>query len=88
MMGGTHRKCSRNMEALSLTVSRLMRVRFGPIELPSYLKRGQMRELDDAEVARLHAALEFQPQVAAPKSLAGHPPGRAQPKPKRARREH
>ncbi len=83
---GRNREVRRLFEALNLTVSRLMRVRFGPIELPSYLKRGQMRELDEQEVARLLAALEFQPQAAAPKSLAGRPPGPAPSKPARQRR--
>jgi len=83
---GRNREVRRLFETLSLTVSRLMRVRFGPIELPSYLKRGQMRELDEQEVARLLAALEFQPQAAAPESLAWRPPGPAPSKPQRQRR--
>jgi 23S rRNA pseudouridine2605 synthase len=65
----------RLFEAVNLMVSRLMRVRFGPIDLPSYLKRGQIRELDEAEIARLLAALDFQlPAQAAPsKSTAARP---------------
>lgn len=70
---GRNREVRRLFEALHLTVSRLMRVRFGPIALPSHLKRGQMRELDEAELARVLAALEFQPPAAVPRS----PPGRA-----------
>ena len=85
---GRNREVRRLFEALNLMVSRLMRVRFGPIELPSYLKRGQMRELDQQEVARLFAALEFQPPAAAPKSIAGRPPGPAPSKPQRQRRGH
>ena len=83
---GRNREVRRLFEALHLTVSRLMRVRFGPIELPSHLKRGQMRELDEAEVARLLAALEFQPQSAAPRPGLGHTPGPAPSKPQRQRR--
>ncbi len=67
---GRNREVRRLFEALNLTVSRLMRVRFGPIDLPSHLKRGQMRELDEAEIARLFSVLEFQPSAAAPKSPA------------------
>ena len=70
---GRNREVRRLFEALNLTVSRLMRVRFGPIALPSHLKRGQMRELDDAEIARLYAALEFQTPPMAPKSAAARP---------------
>ena len=81
---GRNREVRRLFEALHLTVSRLMRVRYGPIELPSYLKRGQMRELEETEVARLFAALEFQPQLALPKSPARRPPS---PSPSRHKRE-
>jgi 23S rRNA pseudouridine2605 synthase len=67
---GRNREVRRLFEALHLTVSRLMRVRFGPIALPSRLKRGQTHELDDAEIVRLLAALEFKLPAAAPKSPA------------------
>lgn len=80
---GRNREVRRLFEALHLTVSRLMRVRFGPIALPAHLKRGQMRELDEAEIARLLAALEFPPQAAAPKSAAGRAPRPAPPGRKR-----
>jgi len=40
-----------------VTVSRLIRVRFGPFILPSYLRRGQWRNLEPKEVAALLAAL-------------------------------
>ena len=67
---GRNREVRRLFEALNLTVSRLMRVRYGPIDLPSYLKRGQLHELDETEIARLLAALEFQPQPAAIQAAA------------------
>jgi 23S rRNA pseudouridine2605 synthase len=44
-------------ESLGVTVSRLIRVRFGPFVLPSYLRRGQWRNLDPKEAASLLAAL-------------------------------
>jgi 23S rRNA pseudouridine2605 synthase len=40
-------------EAVGMTVSRLMRVRFGPVNLPSRLKRGKSMELNEAEIGRL-----------------------------------
>jgi 23S rRNA pseudouridine2605 synthase len=68
---GRNREVRRLFEAVNLMVSRLMRVRFGPIDLPSHLKRGQMRELDEAEIARLLAALEFKTPATLPNSAIG-----------------
>jgi 23S rRNA pseudouridine2605 synthase len=47
---GRNRVVRRTFEALGLTVSRLMRVRFGIVNLPPSIKRGKMAELGTGEV--------------------------------------
>ncbi|OIR17197.1 ribosomal large subunit pseudouridine synthase B [mine drainage metagenome] len=47
---GRNRVVRRTFEALGLPVSRLMRVRFGIINLPPRIKRGMMAELGEGEV--------------------------------------
>ena len=50
---GRNREVRRMFEAVGLTVSRLMRVRFGAINLPPRLKRGQTMELDPQQVRQI-----------------------------------
>jgi 23S rRNA pseudouridine2605 synthase len=58
---GRNRIVRRLFEALGLTVSRLMRVRFGTVTLPPRLKRGQYVELAPREVQHLLASLGIHP---------------------------
>lgn len=50
---GRNRLVRRVWEALGFTVSRLIRIRFGSVYLPSGLRRGKHVELGDDEVAEL-----------------------------------
>jgi len=64
---GRNREVRRMFEAVGLTVSRLMRVRYGPVQMPPRLKRGMTLELSPEDV---RALLKYLPEV---KPAASHP---------------
>jgi 23S rRNA pseudouridine2605 synthase len=63
---GRNREVRRLWQAVGFEVSRLMRIRYGPIELPPDLKPGATRAMSRAQVDRLAAAAP--PRPAAPRA--------------------
>lgn len=53
IMEGRYREVRRLFDTIGAKVSRLIRIRYGPVELPPQLKRGQKHELDETEVKQL-----------------------------------
>ena len=68
---GRNREVRKMFEALGLTVSRLIRIRFGKIELPPRLARGKMLELEPAQVKSVLASAGMVIEGAAAPLLAG-----------------
>ena len=67
--GGRNREVRRLWEAAGFEVSRLLRVRYGPVELPRDLRPGSTRPGDPATLERLRAAVRGTPRE------PGVPPG-------------
>ncbi len=57
---GRNREVRRLWESQGVTVSRLMRVRYGTVMLPRYLRPGRWEELDDQLVRELRASVGLQ----------------------------
>ena len=71
---GRNREVRRLFAALGLRISRLMRVRFGSVNLPRGLRRGQFVELAPREVRQLLASLGL--EAPAPATARGERPAR------------
>lgn len=70
---GRNRLVRRLFASAGVTVSRLMRTRFGPFQLPPRLKRGHWLRLDAAEVQRALQQIELQRAGAAPPAPGKRP---------------
>ena len=79
---GRNREVRRLFEHLGLTVSRLIRVRYGPVAMPTRLKRGMREEMSEQDVSALMVwcGLEKPPRTA---SAAGR--GREERAPRKPR---
>jgi 23S rRNA pseudouridine2605 synthase len=62
IMEGRNREVRRLWESQGVTVSRLKRVRYGPMFIPSRIKKGQMYELPLNEMNLLYAAAGLPPR--------------------------
>jgi len=71
---GRNRIVRRTFDALGLPVSRLMRVRFGIINLPPRLKRGMTAELGEGEVAQVLEWVGITGELDAPDEIAPDSP--------------
>jgi len=71
---GRNREVRRMFESIGLTVSRLIRTRYGALTLPSSLKRGRWEELDEHAVRNLMAASGMEKASAQGKGRNGDRP--------------
>ena len=73
VMEGKNREVRRLFESQGLRISRLKRVRFGPVVIPSNLTRGSSMELDHADVSALYALVGLEPELPRKNRKTGTP---------------
>ena len=59
LMEGRNREVRKLFEAVGVQVSRLKRVRYGPVMLPARLKRGALAEMDQPDLKDLYRLLKL-----------------------------
>ena len=69
---GRNREVRRMFEAVGLTVSRLIRTRYGAMTLPSGLKRGRWEELEENDVRNFMDAFGIEKKGGQAQGKAGH----------------
>lgn len=74
---GRNREVRRMFEAIGLTVSRLIRTRYGAMTLPSSLKRGRWEELEENQVRDMLAVYGVEKKGGADGVAAASAPARA-----------
>ena len=74
---GRNREVRRLFAALNLAVSRLIRVRYGAIDMPRHLKSGYFEELPDEERDLLFAQVDWQEEGAAARTVTPRRPSPA-----------
>lgn len=86
LMEGRNREVRRLFDSVGLIVSRLKRVRFGPVVLPSTLARGAVMEMGPADVHALYALLKLPCAVdpSAKQAAKGKPAGQPGSRPGRS----
>ncbi|OYV79224.1 MAG: 23S rRNA pseudouridylate synthase B [Acidithiobacillus ferrivorans] len=84
---GRNREVRRLFEAVGLTVSRLIRVRYGVVEMPRLLKTGYFDELPDEEREALLASVQWVNPATPPPDKAGRGTDVSEPRKNNGRRE-
>ena len=69
---GRNREVRRLWEAVGVTVSRLIRIRYGAISLPRQLPRGAWRDTTEGELAALMTAADLPVEVKAAAPASPH----------------
>ena len=78
---GRNREVRRLWEALGVTVSRLIRIRYGAVTLPRHLPRGRWRDATEGELAALLAGADMPVEV----KTAGRARSTRRPRPRNVR---